>query len=403
MKSVAVIGASLAGLYAARALRSQGFDGRLVIVGEEPHRPYDRPPLSKDFLTGATGDQDGPDRNGADEDRLALADAEELAGLDAEWLLGTRATGLDTGGRAVLLDGGRSLVTEGVVIATGATPRRLPGPSPTGTHTLRTLDDARALRADLARGPAEVVVIGAGFIGAEVASSCAALGHRVTVIEAAPLPLVPQLGDEMAGVCAALHGDHGVRLLTGTGVARLHGAGPDGRVTGVELTDGRLLPASVVVVGIGVRPRTDWLADSGLPLADGVLCDAGCVTALPRIVAVGDAARVGGIRAEHWTSATEQPAIAVRNLLAGHTVATHRAVPYFWSDQYGVRIQFAGRRLPDDTPEILEGSPDDRSFLARYSRGERTTAVLALNRPRPFLRLRRELTRGARPVSSETP
>ncbi|MFG3116202.1 NAD(P)/FAD-dependent oxidoreductase [Streptomyces sp. NPDC048197] len=387
MKSVAVIGASLAGLYTARALRAEGFDGRLVIVGDEHHRPYDRPPLSKDFLTGTTG-----------QDQLALTDAEENAELDAEWLLGTRATGLDTAAGQVLLDHGRPLTTDGVVLATGAGPRRLPGPAPAGTHTLRTLDDARALRADLTRGPVRVVVIGAGFIGAEVASSCAALGHDVTVVEAAPLPLLPQLGAEMARLCTALHADHGVTLLTGTGVAGLHGAGTDPRVTSVELSDGRRLPADVVVVGIGVRPHTDWLASSTLPLDDGVVCDAGCVTALPNVVAVGDVARVAGVRAEHWTSATEQAAVAARNLLAGRTVTTHRALPYFWSDQYGVRLQFAGRRGPQDTPRILEGSPDDRSFLACYERDGRTTAVLALNRPRPFMRHRRELARAAQPL-----
>ncbi|MFH9224196.1 NAD(P)/FAD-dependent oxidoreductase [Streptomyces lydicus] len=389
MKSVAVIGASLAGLYAARALRAQGFDGRLVIVGDEQHRPYDRPPLSKDFLTGATG-----------QDQLALADAEEIAELDAEWLLGTRATGLDTAAGAVLLDGGRSLTTDGLVLATGAAPRRLPGAAPTGTHTLRTLDDAQALRADLAGAARRVVVIGAGFIGAEVASSCAALGHEVTVVEAAPLPLLPQLGEEMARICAALHTDHKVTLRTGTGVSRLHGAGPDDRLTAVELSDGRLLPADVVVVGIGVRPHTAWLEGSGLPLDDGVVCDAGGVTPLPHIVAVGDVARTDGSRAEHWTSATEQAAVAVRNLLAGSTVATHRALPYFWSDQYGVRIQFAGRRAPGDTPRLVEGSPDDRSFLACYERDGRTTAVLALNRPRPFMRLRRELARTTHPATA---
>ncbi|WP_329153748.1 FAD-dependent oxidoreductase [Streptomyces sp. NBC_01456] len=389
MKSVAVIGASLAGLYAARALRAEGFDGRLVIVGDESHRPYDRPPLSKDLLTGTTSP-----------DRLALADAEEIAELDAEWLLGTEATGLDTGGRTVLLDGGRTLATDGVVIATGAAPRRLPGPAPAGAHTLRTLDDAQALRADLTRGPVRVVVIGGGFIGAEVASSCATLGHHVTVVEAAPLPLVPQLGDTMATICAALHADHGVTLLTGTGVARLHSEGAGNRVTGVELADGRLLPAEVVVTGIGVRPRTAWLEGSGLPLDDGVRCDAGCVTPLPQVVAVGDVARVDGIRAEHWTSATEQAATAAHNLLAGRTVTTHRSLPYFWSDQYGVRIQFAGRRLPGDTPRILEGSPDDRSFLACYEREGRTTAVLALNRPRPFMGQRRALARAAQPATT---
>ncbi|MEU6119935.1 FAD-dependent oxidoreductase [Streptomyces sp. NPDC047117] len=388
MRTVTVIGASLAGLYAARALRSQGFEGRLTIVGDEHHRPYDRPPLSKDFLKGETG-----------QEHLALADAEEVAELDAEWVLGTRAAGLGADGRSVLLEGGRSLETDGVVIATGATPRRLPGPELSGVHTLRTLDDAQALREDLAGGPVRVVVIGGGFIGAEVASSCAALGHDVTIVEAAPLPLLPQLGEEMARICATLHGDHGVALATGTGVASLRG-GPDGRVTGVELANGRLVPADTVVVGIGVRPNTDWLAGSGIALDDGVVTDAGCVTALPHVVAVGDVARVDGSRTEHWTSATEQAAVAAHNLLAGATLKAHRPVPYFWSDQYGVRIQFAGRRRPTDTVRILEGSPDDRTFLAAYEREGRTTAVLALNRPRPFMKQRRELMRAAQPVAS---
>jgi len=385
MRTVTVVGASLSGLYAARELRAQGFDGRLVIVGDEPHRPYDRPPLSKDFLTGR-----------ADEDQLALTDAEETGELDAEWLLGTRARGLDARGRTVLLDGGRTVSTDGVVIATGARARRLPGDDLAGVHTLRTLDDARALRAELTRGSRQVVVIGGGFIGAETASSCAALGHTVTVVEAAPLPLVPQLGAEMAAVCAALHRRGGVDLITGTGVAGLRGTVA---VTAVELSDGRTLPADVVIVGIGATPNTGWLAGSTLALHDGVLCDDGCVTPLPQVVAVGDVARVGGARAEHWTSATEQPRVAVANLLAGHTTQTLRSLPYFWSDQYGARIQFAGRRQDGDTVRITEGeladgTPSEGGFLALYERNGRTTAVLSMDRPRPFMRARRELTRG---------
>ncbi|MEW2571016.1 FAD-dependent oxidoreductase [Streptomyces sp. NPDC047070] len=386
MRTVIVVGASLSGLYAARELRAQGFDGRLVVVGDEPHRPYDRPPLSKDFLTGRSG-----------EDRLALTDTEELAELDAEWLLGTRARGLDTRDRTVLLDDGRTVSGDGVVIATGASARRLPGPALAGVHTLRTLDDARALRAELTAGARRVVVIGGGFIGAETASSCAGLAHDVTVVEAAPLPLVPQLGPEMAALCAALHRRGGVDLVTGTGVAALRGRGA---VTGVELSDGRLLPAEVVIVGIGAVPNTGWLAGSPLALDDGVLCDDGCATALPQVVAVGDVARVGGTRAEHWTSATEQPRIAVRNLLAGYTAETLRPLPYFWSDQYGARIQFAGRRLDTDTVRIAEGTvtdgaPGEGGLLALYEREGRTTAVLSVDRPRPFMRARRELGRGA--------
>jgi NADPH-dependent 2,4-dienoyl-CoA reductase/sulfur reductase-like enzyme len=384
MRTVTIVGASLAGLYAARELRAQGFDGRVVIVGDEPHRPYDRPPLSKDFLTGR-----------ADEDQLALVDDEETTELEAEWLLGTRARGLDARGRTVLLDDGRTVSTDGVVIATGSSARRLPGDRLVGVHTLRTLDDARALRDELASGPRQVVVIGGGFIGAETASSCAALGHAVTVVEAAPLPLVPQLGAEMAAVCAALHRRGGVDLVTGTGVAGLRGTVS---VTGVELSGGRTLPADIVIVGIGATPNTGWLAGSTLALHDGVLCDDGCVTALPQVVAVGDVARVGGHRAEHWTSATEQPRVAVANLLAGRTLESARSLPYFWSDQYGARIQFAGRREVTDSVRIAEGeltdgAPADGGFLALYERDGRTTAVLSVDRPRPFMRARRELTR----------
>ncbi|MGW3288950.1 NAD(P)/FAD-dependent oxidoreductase [Streptomyces sp. NPDC001002] len=392
MRTVTVVGASLSGLYAARELRAQGFDGRLVIVGDEPHRPYDRPPLSKDFLTGR-----------ADEDQLALTDDEETGELNAEWLLGTRARGLDARGRTVLLDGGRTVSTDGVVIATGARARRLPGDELAGVHTLRTLDDARALRAELTQGQRQVVVIGGGFIGAETASSCAALGHAVTVVEAAPLPLVPQLGAEMAAVCAALHRRGGADLVTGTGVAALHGTVT---VTAVELSDGRVLPADVVIVGIGATPNTGWLAGSTLALHDGVLCDDGCVTSLPQVVAVGDVARVGGARAEHWTSATEQPRVAVANLLAGHTARTARSLPYFWSDQYGARIQFAGRRQDGDTVRIAEGeltdgTPAEGGFLALYERDGRTTAVLSMDRPRPFMRARRELMRGESETQQE--
>ncbi|MGB8941287.1 MAG: FAD-dependent oxidoreductase [Streptomyces sp.] len=377
MRTITVVGASLAGLYAARELRAQGYDGRLVIIGDEPHQPYDRPPLSKDFLVGK-----------AEEAQLALSDEEESGELAAEWLLGVRARGLDPRGRTVLLEDGRTVASDGVVIATGASARRLPGPSLAGVHTLRTLDDARALRTELTAGPRRVVVIGGGFIGAETASSCVALGHEVTVVEAAPLPLLPQLGDAMASFCAGLHARGGAELVTGTGVAALHG---ETAVRAVQLADGRLLPADVVVVGIGAVPNTGWLAGSTVAVGDGVLCDDGCVTGLPHVVAVGDVARVGGARAEHWTSATEQPRVAVRNLLAGHTAETVRPLPYFWSDQYGSRIQFAGRRRPDDTVRLLEGSPEEGSFLAAYEREGRTTAVLGVDRPRPFMRMRRGL------------
>jgi NADPH-dependent 2,4-dienoyl-CoA reductase/sulfur reductase-like enzyme len=387
LKTVTVVGASLAGLYAARALRAEGFDGRLVVVGAEPHRPYDRPPLSKDVLTGK-----------AEPGQLALSDDEEERELAAEWLLGSPAVSLAPGGRAVALADGREVRTDGLVIATGAAARPLPGSRLAGVHTLRTLDDAQALRAELTAGQPRVAVIGGGFIGAETASSCAALRLETTVIEAAPLPLVPALGEELARECAALHEAHGVTLITGTGVAALRADGGStgeggrvSRVAGVELADGRFVPAEVVVVGIGAKPVTGWLESSGLALDNGVVCDTGCVTALPNVVAVGDVARVGGIRSEHWTAAIEQPAVAVRNLLAGRTVEEYRSVPYFWSDQYGMRIQYAGRRPAGTVARITEGSTAERSFLAVYEHDGVTVGAFSMNRPRPFMRLRKGL------------
>ncbi|WP_181874422.1 NAD(P)/FAD-dependent oxidoreductase, partial [Marinitenerispora sediminis] len=370
MRAVTVVGASLAGLTAVRSLRRHGFDGRITVVGAERHRPYDRPPLSKDVLLGKAAVAD-----------LALHDDEEEAELAAEWVLGRPAVALDPRRRSVRLAGGREVVSDGVVVATGAAPRRLPGSEGmAGVHTLRTLDDAEALRAELGRGRPSVVVVGGSFIGAEIASSCGALGLDVTVVEAAPLPLAPVLGGRMARVCAALHADNGIRLLCGVQVAGLVGGG--GRVAGVRLADGRLLPADVVVVGIGVLPGTEWLAGSGVRTAQGVVCDPGCRTSVPGVVAAGDVARIQWPgrsperRVEHWSNAAEQPDVAVRNLLAGSAVAESRHVPYFWSDQYGVRIQFAGSAAPGDEVRIEEGDPEERSFAAVYLRGGEARAVL---------------------------
>jgi 3-phenylpropionate/trans-cinnamate dioxygenase ferredoxin reductase subunit len=384
VRSVLVVGASLAGLGAVRALRGEGYDGVITVVGEERRLPYDRPPLSKQFLTGEL-----------DAQALALGDADEYQDLAADWLLGARAVRLDAAARTVTLSDGRGVRTDAVVVATGATARNLPGVGGlAGVHTLRTLDDAEALRADLATGRPAVAVVGAGFIGAEVASSARALGLDVTVIEAAQTPLERALGREMGRVCASLHADHGVRLLCGVGVAGLEGAG---RVTGVRLADGRLVPADVVVVGVGARPATDWLAGSGLDLDDGVLCDAGCATNVPGVVAVGDVARCLDLftgrhtRVEHWTSATEQPRTAARTLLTGVSTPAPATAPYFWSDQYRSRIQFAGHVLLGDEPQVVEGDLDGRRFAAVYRREGRAVAVLAVDQPKAFGRLRRAL------------
>ncbi|MCX3059428.1 NAD(P)/FAD-dependent oxidoreductase [Streptomyces beihaiensis] len=387
MKHITVVGASLAGLSTVRSLRAEGYDGAVTVVGEERHAPYDRPPLSKEFLLGDV-----------DAAALALGDADEDEALAADWVLGERAVGLDTADRSLTLASGRRLRTDGVVIATGASPRALPGAEHlTGIHTLRTLDDAQALRDALRGGFApRVVVIGAGFIGAEVASTARRLGADVTVVEAAETPLERQLGREMAEIVASLHADNGVRLLRGTGVAGFTG---DSAVTGVRLADGRLLPADVVVVGVGVRPTTDWLAGTGVRVDDGVVCDAGCATDVPGVVAVGDVARCPHpftgrhARIEHWSNATDQARTAARTLLTGAPAVPPATAPYFWSDQYGVRIQMAGHVPAGAVPEIVEGDVEERSFVAVYRYGEAASpvAALALNRAKLFNRLRRTL------------
>jgi 3-phenylpropionate/trans-cinnamate dioxygenase ferredoxin reductase component len=389
-RTIAVIGASLSGLRAAEQLRAQGFDDDLVIVGAEWHLPYDRPPLSKEYLLGNVGVAD-----------LALAEQSDIDELDARWHLGVAAKRLDVTGGRIVLNSGEEIAADGVVIATGGVPRRLPATEGLlGVHVLRSLEDADALRADLTGGAENVVVIGAGFIGAEVAATSRELGLDVTIVEAMPVPLSVALGPELGAVCAGLHATNGVQLLTGTTVVEWltanDGAGRR-RVTALELSDGRRLRADVVVVGIGMQPAAAWLEDSGLFLDNGILTDAGYVTDRPNIVAVGDVARPynprtgRNVRREHWTDAAEGPAIAVRNLLAERTVQQVDKPSYFWSDQYGTRIQFAGAAEPSDEVRFLDGAATDGAFVATYHRGDETTAVLAMNNPRLFTRLRRQL------------
>lgn len=382
MEHITVVGASLAGLTTVRALRAQDFEGRITLVGDEPHLPYDRPPLSKEFLAGT-----------ATEDDIRLIDEDDE--LDVQWEMGQPASSLDPSGRAVVLADGSRINTDGVVLATGARARELPDAAPRGVHTLRSLDDARALRAELVPG-ARLVVVGAGFIGAEIASTAIDLGCKVDIVESSPVPLQRALGPEMGAVCGRLHTRNGARVHLRTGVAELIG---DPRVTAVRLTDGRELPADVVVVGIGAQPNTEWLARSGLDVDDGVRTDAHGRTAIPEIVAAGDCARsyrnytAGPLRLEHWTNALQQPAAAVAGLLGReHTAPAHHAVPYFWSDQYGHKIQFAGHRTSDCALQIEEGDPESGDFLALYlDPDERPVGVLAIDRARAFGQWRRKL------------
>ena len=384
MNTVAVVGASLSGWRAAQELREQGFDGRLIIIGAEYRAPYDRPALSKDFLSGQVDAED-----------LALSSAQEETDLGAEWRLGQPAVQLDSRAGSIVLADGSEIRADGVVIATGATRATVTGAGKVpGSHLLHTLDDALALRGDLRAG-ARVVVVGGGLVGAEVAATAQSLGARVMLIDSQHLPLVRTLGIEMAPLCARLHEDHGVRTKFGTPVTRVLG---DKWVTGVELADGRVVPADVVVVGVGAYPATQWLRGSGVKVRDGVLSDAGCVTSLPNVVAVGDVVRYHCVhrghkqRFDHWSHAMNQPPVAVRNLLARTTLSHFTALPHFWSRQYGSTLQFAGYGGPKDKIDVVDGSPDARKFVATYKRGGRTVAVFAMNSPKQFAVYRRRLT-----------
>ncbi|HTO07488.1 MAG TPA: FAD-dependent oxidoreductase [Myxococcota bacterium] len=380
LQKVAIVGASLAGLRAAESLRRLGYQGRLLLVGAEKHLPYDRPPLSKEILQGRW-----------DVDRLALRKRpyQELA-LDLR--LGTRATRLDVAARELALDDGTRERFDALVIASGAAPRRLPGqPALEGVHLLRSLDDSLALRAALERKP-RVAVIGAGFIGAEVAASCRARGLSVTLVEPLPAPLARALGTEMGSVWAQLHLDHGVDLRCGVGVTAIEGAG---RVERVVLSDGARVEVDLVVVGIGAAPETGWLEGSGLALGDGVICDSYCAAA-PGIFAAGDVARWHNplfdevMRIEHWSNAVEQGTYVAERLAGSDLGAQPFApVPFFWSDQYDAKIQFAGRMRGDDELRVVAGSLAQRKFTALYGRAGRLTGVLAMSRPRDLARYRR--------------
>ncbi len=380
IERVAVVGASLAGLRAAQSLRRRGFDGSLTMIGEEEHLPYNRPPLSKEFLAGQVSLE-----------RVELGGSD----LDAEWLLGRRAVALDLERRAVVLEDGEAVPFDGLVIATGSSPRHLRACRDlAGVFELRTLDDCLALREAVSASTQQVVIVGAGFIGTEVASTCRTLGLDVVVVDPLPFPLAP-LGVAVGRVCADIQRDHGVDLRLGRAVAELHG---DGLVERVQLDDGTEIEADIVVVAIGVLPRVDWLADSGLRLADGVVCDrtlaaVGC----ERIVAAGDVARWPHqlfddqmIRVEHWTNAVEQGGAAAETLMAEPGGATpYAAVPYVWSDQFGVKIQGLGLTHLAESGVVVEGSFDERRFVVACGKDGIVIGGVAFNSPRSLGPLRK--------------
>lgn len=384
LERIAIVGASLAGLRTAEFLRRAKFDGRLILIGGESRPPYDRPPLSKEILRGEWS-----------EGRLALArkSYEEL-GIDLA--LGCRAVGVDLDVRAVELQDGGSISFDGLVIATGGLARTLPDqPAIDGIFTLRTLDDALAIRRAMADGP-RVAVVGAGFIGAEVAASARKMGLDVTMIEAEATPLALTLGTRLGTILRRAHERRGVRVLCGRRVSSFVGSHC---VQGLALDDGTVLECELVVIGVGMSPSVSWLEGSGIALDDGVQCDATLATNVSDVVAAGDVANwlnplfEERMRVEHWTNAVEQARHAAGTLLAGPGEAkSFESAPLFWSDQYDIRIQGAGRHRPEDDVTVM-GPNEQEKLVALYSRGDQLVGAITFNRPRTLVQLRSLIAR----------
>jgi len=378
---VVIVGAGLAAQRVAETLRRRGYDGAVRIAGAEPEPPYDRPPLSKQLLAGTAAEQS-----------VAYRPADWYAEAEVELLLGATATGLDARRRRVRFEGGEEIAYESLVIATGGAPRRLPFLAGANVHELRTLGDLRRLRSQLVPG-ARLAIVGAGFIGQEVAATARGLGLDVTVIEALPAPLQPIVGPRLGRWFAELHAAEGVRVLTG---AALDSASGSGRVEELALADGRRIECDLVVVGIGTVPATAWLRGSGLG-ESGVLVDAGGRTALPAVFAAGDAClaleprRGVHARTEHWDAAAWQGASVAKAILG--EAAGRPPLPSFWSDQYGLRLQCVGHpALADEV--VIEGDPEGRDFEALFRCGGVPVAGLAVGRPRAIPVLRKQIEGG---------
>ena len=380
--TVVVVGAGLAGVRTCEALRRRGYDGDIVLLGEEKHSPYSRPPLSKEVLRG--------DKHPS---TATLRSSGELAALDVALRLGVRATALRPPNRQLDLDDGTTITYDDLVIATGAQPRTLPGVWLRGVHTLRTLDDCAALRDELDEGT-RVVIVGAGFIGLEVAASARARGAHVTVVDILAAPLARVLDVKVGEAIGRLHAEHGVDIRCGVGVAQVSG---EAQVEEVTLTDGTQLPADVVVVGIGVAPSTSWLDGSGLPIDDGVVCDA-TLQAAPGVWAVGDvcrwqSARLGRtVRLEHWTNASEQPDHVARGICGDP--ADFDPVPYFWSDQYDAKLQCLGFAGAGDEIAVVRGSFDDPKWVALVRSGDLLGGVVGLRSAGQVMKLNPLLAAG---------
>jgi 3-phenylpropionate/trans-cinnamate dioxygenase ferredoxin reductase subunit len=364
-----IVGASLTGGKAAETLRSEGFDGRVLLVGAEPERPYERPPLSKDYLRGEIGRA-----------KVYVHEERFYADHRIELRLGRTATHVDTSAGELVLDDGERLRYDRLLLATGAEPRRLriPGGELDGVHYLRTVGDSDALRARLDRG-GRIVVVGAGWIGSEVAASARMRGLDVTLIDPGRVPLARVLGDEVGGIYRDVHLDHGVKLLLGTGVAAFAG---HAAVEQVHTTDGRQLECDLVVVGVGVEPRAQLAVDASLAIDNGILVDEQLQSSIPGIYAAGDVANAQHpfygerIRVEHWANALHQGPAAARNML-GRADAYDR-LPYFFSDQYEVGMEYSGFARRWDRV-VFRGDPASREFIAFWVLDDRVVAGMNVN------------------------
>ncbi len=383
--TVVVVGSSIGGVRAAQSLRSEGYEGRVVLVGEETQLPYDKPPLSKQFLTGQW-----------DLDRVLLLTEEKAADDGIELRLGSAATHLDVAERTVHLADGTALEYDSAVIATGASARPSPWRPESGVHVVRTMADSRLLSEHLADG-GPVVVVGGGFIGAEVAGSARGLGHEVTVVDPLPTPIGRVVGPEIGRYFTELHHRHGVETRFGVGVEAIEGRAGD---LTVRLTDGSQLPAGTVVVGIGAVPNDGWLADSGLPIDNGVLCDQySRALDAPDVFAVGDVARWFHpdhreyVRVEHWTNAVEQAVCAAHNIAHPDDLKAHHPVEYVWSDQYDWKAQIVGRPIHGTRHELvgeLSGERPRAAVLYADDTG-RLCGVVTVNWPKALVLCRRML------------
>ncbi len=385
---IVIIGGGLAAGRTAEQVRKSQFTGPVTIVSDEAHLPYDRPPLSKDVLQdSAKGIAD-----------VVLKPADFYADSDITLRLGSAAQSLDTAARSVTLADGTVLGYDELVIATGLVPKRIPSlPDLAGIRVLRSLDDALALRHH-ATSARRAVIIGAGFIGCEVAASLRKLGVDVVLVEPQPAPLASVLGEQVGQLVARLHRAEGVDLRTGVGVAGVRGDA--GAVTAVELSDGTVVDADLVVIGIGSRPATDWLAGSGVDLADkdnGVLCDVVGATSAAHVWALGDVAAWRDatghqVRVEHWSNVAEQARVLVPAML-GVEIPALTVVPYFWSDQYDVKIQCLGEPEPGDVVHLV--SDDGRKFLAYYERDGVLVGVVGGGMPGKVMKARAKIAAGA--------